>query len=130
MHKEHTQSQVQHNNQSSPMKVPGFGLMPNNSGSKPGGGAGPCDTASQGGGTHHPALSGNEAAINYDKKEKSKKVAPALAAVLDNKAFADGKLKENLSGAAGKGDKNIKTAGDLEAIKAELARRSQEAPNA
>jgi hypothetical protein len=126
MHREHVQSQVGHNSQSSPMKVPGYGLMPNNGGKRPGmpSPRDGVDTSGKGMGSHHPALSSNEAAINYDKREKSKKVAPALSAVLDNKPYADGKLKENLSGAAGKGDKNInKTAHDLTAVKAELERR-------
>ena len=59
-----------------------------------------------------------------DKKEKAKKVLPALSAVLDEKAFADSALKQKLTGASGKGDKNIqKSAQDLDAVRAELARR-------
>jgi hypothetical protein len=59
------------------------------------------------GGDHHPALSSNEAAINYDKKEKAKLVSPSLSAVLDETPFADSGMKKALTGASGKGDKNI-----------------------
>jgi len=122
MHAEKTQKQVGPHAGAPPMKPPGFGKLPNNEGQKPGGGK-EVDTAAQGHGTHHPALASNEAAINFTKKEKAKKVAPALGKVLDTTAFADGKLKENLSGASGKGDKNIKKAHDIGAVRAELERR-------
>lgn len=124
-HGVHTQAQVAPHSGAPPMKEPGYGKIPNNEGQKPGGGSGAVDTSSQGKGDHHAALASNEAAINYDKKEKAKKVAPALSAVLDATPFADSKLKENLSGAGGKGDKNIhsKKAHDIAAVKAELARR-------
>lgn len=126
MHRPHTQSQIGPHAGAPPMKEPSYGKLPNNEKQRPGmptqkDGV---DTSATGKGTHHPALASNESAISYDKKEKAKKVAPALSAVLDTKAFADGKLKENLSNASGKGDKNIhKTAHELESVRAEIARR-------
>ncbi len=129
MHREHVQRQVPHNRYSSPMSQPGHGAGITNAGQKPGGGAGSVDTSGTGHGTHHSALSSNESAINYDKREKAKKVSPALSRVLKASAFSDPKLKENLSNASGKGDKNIHTKkaseNDLGAIRAELARRAQ-----
>jgi hypothetical protein len=105
------------------MHTAGLGSVGTNAGTKPGGNKS-VDTSGTGHGDHHPALAGNEAAITFDKREKAKKVLPALKKVLDEKAFADPTLKENLSNASGKGDKNIqKSAQDLEAVKAELARR-------
>jgi hypothetical protein len=127
MHAEHVQKQTGPHKDAPPMKPPGFGKIPNNEKERPGmpSPKDGVDTKGQGLGTHHPALASNEAAINYDKKEKAKKVAPALSAVLDNTPFSDPKLKENLSSASGKGDKNIhsKKAHDLAAVKAELQRR-------
>ena len=84
------------------------------------------DTAGEGKEDHHPGLASNEAAIDVDKKDKAKKVSPALAQVLDTSAYADPKLKENISGAAGKGDKNIhKSASyNLADVQAEMQRRS------
>lgn len=127
MHAEHVQKQTGPHAGAPSMKPPGFGKIPNNEKERPGmpSPSDGVDTKGKGLGTHHPALGSNEAAINYDKREKAKKVAPALAAVLDNKPFSDPKLKENLSNAGGKGDKNIhsKQAHDISAVKAELARR-------
>jgi hypothetical protein len=120
MHSEKVQKQVGPHAGAPPMKAPGYGQIPNNAGKKPGGGK-EVDTAAQGHGTHHPALASNEAAIAYTKKEKAKKVVPALGQVLDTPAFKDGKLKENLSNTAG--DKNIKKAHALTQIQAELERR-------
>jgi len=119
----HTQKQVGHNAMSSPMKVPPFGKMPNNAGSKPGlpAPSNGIDTSGTELGTHSPSLASNQAAIDFTKKVKAREVAPALGRVLDAKAFADPKLKENLSHTSG--DKNIKTAHDAEAVRAELARR-------
>lgn len=124
MHSGSGQRQVGPHKDAPPMKPPGFGKVPNNERERPGSGRS-VDTKGRGQGSHHPALASNEAAINYDKKEKAKKVAPALSAVLDHKPFTDPKLKENLSNASGKGDKNIhsKKAYDLAAVKAELQRR-------
>lgn len=75
--------------------------------------------------THHSALSSSAAAINFDKREKAKIVSADLNALFDAKPFADGKLKENLSSAAGKGDKNIhvKTASDRELLRQALAEK-------
>jgi hypothetical protein len=120
-HREHVQRQVGPHAGAPPMKPPGFGQIPNNAGKKPGGGR-EVDTAGQGHGTHHPALASNASAIAFDKKVKAKKVVPALGQVLDTPAFADGKLKENLSHT--RGDKNIKKAHDLSAVHAELTRRA------
>ena len=105
------------------MAEPPFGLLPNNMGSKPGlpAPANGVDTAGAQLGTHHAALSSNEAAIAYTKKEKAKQVIPALGQVLDHKPYSDGKLKENLRST--EGDKNIKKAHALKQIQAELARR-------
>lgn len=112
-----------------------------NKGKQPGG-SGSVSTQGAGTRTHHPALASNSAAIGYDKKEKAKQESPALKQVLKETPFADPTLKQKLTGAGGKGDKNIhsKTASDataspeptpepapvkhnLEAIRAELARR-------
>lgn len=82
------------------------------------------DTGSMERGTHHPALASNESAISYDKKEKTKRTSKPLKALLAAKPYADATLKQNLTNASGKGDKNInKQAHDLEAIRAELIRR-------
>ena len=51
-------------------------------------------------------------------------MAPALDKVLNARAFADPVLKQKLTNAGGKGDKNIKTA-QLDEVRAELARRVQ-----
>lgn len=126
LHKAKTQSQTGPHS-GAPSMSPGkaSGLVENNAGSKPGSGA-QNDTSSTEKGTHHPALKSSESAIAYDKKVKSQRTSPALKKVLDTAPFADGKLKENLSGAAGKGDKNIhKSAHDLAAVRQELARRAE-----
>jgi hypothetical protein len=126
MHMPKGQKQVGPHKGAPPMQPPGPGKIPNNEDKRPGSG-GSVDTSDTGKGDHHSALASNEAAINYDKKEKAKKVAPALQKLLKAAPFADPKLKENLSGAGGKGDKNIhsKTASahDLDAIRQELASR-------
>ena len=105
-------------------EVEGYGGPDDTAKRRPGGGGSQADGASKPG-THHKSLVSNEAAINFDKKEKAKQVSPSLAAVLDAKPFSDAKLKENLSGASGKGDKNIhsKHAHDAEGVRMEIARR-------
>jgi len=122
----HTQKQVAPHAGAPPVS-PGklSGSVENNAGSKPGSSSS-VDTGSSEGGTHHSALSGNQSAIDFDKKTKAQRVAPALRKVLDTTPFADGKLKENLSGASGKGDKNVhsKSAHDVEAVRREIARRA------
>ena len=106
------------------MSHPGLGNVGTNAHKKPGGGSNSVDTSGTGHGDHHASLASNAAAIAFDKKEKAKKVLPALSAVLDEKAFSDSALKQKLTGASGKGDKNIqKSAQDLDAVRAELARR-------
>jgi hypothetical protein len=128
-HASHTQKQVGPHKGASPMN-PGAksGPVETNAKDKPGLPAPKdgVDTVGEGKGDHHPGLASNEAAIDVDKKDKAKKVSPALAQVLDTPAFADPKLKENLSGAAGKGDKNIhKSASyNLADVQAELQRRA------
>jgi hypothetical protein len=129
-HKEHVQKQTGPHAGAPPMQEPGYGQIPNNENDKPGGG-GSVDTSAEGKGDHHPALASNDAAINYKKSEQSKKMSPALKKLLDTTPYADPKLKENLSGAGGKGDRNIhtKTASadhDLGAVRQELARRVAE----
>lgn len=129
-HKEHVQKQTGPHAGAPPMQEPGYGQIPNNADSRPGG-FGSVDTSAEGKGDHHPALSSNESAINYKKSEQSKKMSPALKKLLDTTPYADPKLKENLSGAGGKGDRNIHTKQasvdhDLGAIRAELARRVAE----
>jgi hypothetical protein len=81
------------------------------------------DTTGAEKGDHHPALGSNEKAIAFTKKEKAKRTAPALSAVLDTKPWKDPKLKESLKNSGT--DKNIhsKAAHDPEALKAELVRR-------
>ena len=120
-----TKKQVGPHAGASPMKPPGFGSIPNNAGKKPGGGK-EVDTASHGKGDHHPALKSNESAIAYTKKEKAKNTSGALGAVLDNKAWADPKLKELLDNTDS--DKNIhsKSAHDGELIRQALAKKLQE----
>ena len=77
--------------------------------------------------THHSSLASNQAAIDFDKREKAKQVDSDLSALFDAKPFADGKLQENLTDAAGKGDKNIhKSAADREALKAALEKKLAE----
>jgi hypothetical protein len=126
-HKEHVQRQTGPHAGAPPMAEPGYGKIPNNENDKPGGG-GSVDTSAEGKGDHHPALSSNESAINYKKSEQSKKMSPALKKLLDTTPYADPKLKENLSGAGGKGDRNIHTKQasvdhELGAVRQELARR-------
>jgi len=80
------------------------------------------------GSDHHPSLASNEAAINYDKKEKAKLVSPALDAVLDEDAFSDPGLKKALTNASGKGDKNIHSkAAHAKLVKEALAAKVAEA---
>jgi hypothetical protein len=80
------------------------------------------------GSDHHSSLASNEAAINYDKKEKAKLVSPALDAVLDEAPFADPGLKKALSNASGKGDKNIHSkAAHANLVKEALAAKVAEA---
>jgi hypothetical protein len=95
-----------------------------NAGSKPGGG-GEQHKPRGTGQDHHPALSSSKAATNFDKREKAKIVSGDLSALFDAKPFADGKMKENLTDAAGKGDKNIhKSASvDRDRLKTALARK-------
>ena len=99
----------------------------NNAGDKPGGG-GEQPKPRGDGQTHHPALASSQAAIGFDKKEKAKQVNADLSALFDAEPFADKKLKENLTGASGKGDKNInvKTASDKERLRAALAKKRAE----
>jgi len=79
-------------------------------------------------GTHHPALASNEAAIRYTKAEKAKKVSPTLKSLLNAEPFADDKLKEILTDASSKGDKNInKSASALDEVRREIALRVAEA---
>ncbi len=125
--------QVQPHRGAPPMDPPGFGMLPNNMDSKPGKSGGSIrevDTAKQGLGDHHSALSSNEAAISYTKKEMAKQVAPALNALFDEKAFADPMLGELLDNT--ESDKNIHAAGVKHAsdndvqrdlLRAELHRR-------
>lgn len=122
----HTQKQTGPHKGAPPMS-PGkmSGQVENNMGQKPGSGAAQAETGSTERGSHAPELASNESAINYDKKSKTKRTSTALKKVLDETPYADGKLKENLSNAAGKGDKNIhKSAHDLAAVRAELERRA------
>tara|TARA_B100000214_G_scaffold341254_1_gene288256 strand:- start:772 stop:1302 length:531 start_codon:yes stop_codon:yes gene_type:complete len=80
------------------------------------------------GSDHNAALASNEAAIKYDKTEKAKLESPALAAVLDEKPFADPGLKKALSNASGKGDKNIHSkAAHAKLVKEALAAKVAEA---
>lgn len=125
--KHHTQSQVAPNSASPPMSAgKKAGSVGTNEKSRPGGGSEQATVGEKGKGSHHSALSSNEAAINYTKTEKAKQVAPALDALLDARPFADPKVKENLSHASGV-DKNIKTAGangpTADMVRQELARR-------
>jgi len=95
-----------------------------NAGSKPGsGGEQPKPRGT--GQSHHPALASSQAAIDYDKRAKAKIVDSDLSALFDAKPFADGKLKENLTDAGGKGDKNIhvKSAADRQRLKDALVRK-------
>lgn len=78
--------------------------------------------------THHPALSSNEAAINYSKSVKSKHYSGSLQRILDAKPYADPGLKQTLNAAKKPGlDPNIhsKTASEksqaLAQIKAAIA---------
>jgi hypothetical protein len=125
MHGTHTQSQVGPNSASPPMKQSASGPVETNAGKKPGLPAPKdgVDTSSTEHGSSHPALSGNESAMNIDKKVKTKRTAAALKKVLSARAYADGKLKENLTNASGKGDKNIHKTASAEAVQAELERR-------
>jgi hypothetical protein len=102
----------------------GDGNVGTNAGNKPGS-EGTIDLGTKERGTHVSELASNEAAISYDKRVKAKRTSPALKAALRNKPFADPTLKQKLTNAAAKGDKNIhKTAHDREAIRAELERRA------
>jgi len=76
-------------------------------------------------GTSHPALATSESAIAYTKKEKAKRTTPAIKKCLTTTPYKDNKLKQLLSSAGAKGDKNIhsKVAHDLSAIQQELAQR-------
>lgn len=126
MHKGKGQSQVGPHKGAPPV-APGrmSGQVENNEGSKPGGGAAQAETGSTETGTHASELASNEAAIGYDKKSKTQRTSTALKKVLNTTPYADGKLKENLSNAGGKGDKNInKSAHDKDAVRAELERRA------
>lgn len=107
--------------------VHGDGNVGTNAGTKPGlpSPADGVDTGTSETATHVPELASNEAAIAYDKRTKAKRTSAALQNILDYTPFSDGKLKENISAAAEKGDKNInKSAHDLAAVRAELERRA------
>tara|TARA_R110002126_G_scaffold416_4_gene2835 strand:- start:762 stop:1394 length:633 start_codon:yes stop_codon:yes gene_type:complete len=127
-HSPHTQK-LEGPHKGAPPMSPGkaSGLVENNAAKRPGGGAAQADTRGNESGTHHSALSGNESAIAFDKKTKTQRTSAALKKVLNASPYSDGKLKENLSNAAGKGDKNInKQAHDQAALRAELERRGLE----
>jgi hypothetical protein len=82
------------------------------------------------GGDHHPSLASNAAAINYDKREKAKLVSPSLNAVLDESPFADSGMKKVLTGASGKGDKNIHSkAASADLVREALATKIANAHN-
>ena len=86
------------------------------------------DTGTAESGSHVPQLASNESAIAYKKSVKAQRTTPALTKLLKTKPYADPKMKEYVSNASAKGDKNIHTkkasANDLDAIRAELARRA------
>ncbi len=74
-------------------------------------------------GTTHPALASAESVAAVTKKEKARMMTPALKKVLNHAPFADSSHKHLLTHR--ETDKNInKTAHDVSAIRAELARRA------
>jgi hypothetical protein len=123
-HANHRQSTVRHHSGAPSMGDESPGLVGDNRDSRPGGSAEQAKPRGDGQ-THHSALSSNSAAIGFDKREKAKQVDGDLSALFDAKPFADKKLKENLTGAAGKGDKNIhvKTAADKELLRQAIQKK-------
>ena len=126
--KTHTQALVGPHAGAPPMKQSPAGSTETNANQKPGGGQSQQDTTGKETGTHHPALSSNEGAINLRGNAHVERVKPAIAAAIDAKPFTDGKARENLAHAAQGGDPNSshskKASDDLAAAKAELARRA------
>tara|TARA_Y100000310_G_scaffold320680_1_gene377365 strand:+ start:462 stop:1091 length:630 start_codon:yes stop_codon:yes gene_type:complete len=123
-HGSHQQKTVKPHKGAPPMELKRTGEADHTLHQRPGGSAEQAKPRGDGQ-THHPSLASSSAAIVFDKREKAKQVDSDLSALFDAKPFADGKLKENLTGAAEKGDKNIhvKSAADKERIKAAIARK-------
>ena len=127
-HGDHTQKTVKpHKDAPSMSQGDGYGGPDDTRSEKPGGG-GEQPKPRGDGQTHHPALSTSKSAIDFDKKTKAKQVAADLSALFDAKPFADGKLKENLTDAGGKGDKNINKSASVDAdrLRSAIARKRAE----
>jgi hypothetical protein len=124
---DHQQKTVKPHKAAPPMAPKATGEADHDLNSRPGG-SGEQAKPRGDGQTHHSALGSSQAAIDFDKREKAKQVAADLGSLFDAKPFADPKVKENFTGAAGKGDKNIhvKTASDRELLRQALAKKIAE----
>jgi hypothetical protein len=121
-HAAHAQSTVRPHKAAPPMAPKAVGEADHDLGTRPGGAGAQAQIRGKAQ-THHSALGSNKAAIDFDKREKAKQTAADLQSLFDATPYADKKLKENLSSAGAKGDKNIKvkTAGDREMLRRALA---------
>jgi hypothetical protein len=111
MHKGMSGRQITSMKHAPPMKSKAHGKVEDNAHGHPGGTTA-VDTSRHGHGTHHAALSSNEAAINASPTIKEKNMAAELDAVLDSAGPDANHQKMKMAGH------------DLDLVRAELARRA------
>lgn len=111
MHKGTSGRQITSMKHAPPMRSKAHGKVEDNAHGHPGG-TSAVDTTRHGHGTHHAALSSNEAAINASPTVKEKNMAAELDAVLDSAGPDANHQKMKMAGH------------DLDLLRAELARRA------
>lgn len=111
MHKGTSGRQITSMKHAPPMRSKAHGKVEDNAHGHPGG-TSAVDTTRHGHGTHHAALSSNEAAINASPTIKEKNMAAELDAVLDSAGPDANHQKMKMAGH------------DLDLLRAELARRA------